>query len=108
MFKQLYDTHFVCFRQKIPQHHTSMNCALMLKSGGGWPTFSASLRRSLMPQNKCLTARGMMPCTSLPTAMSKPVPIVYVLPEPVYKCNSMCTSTNISSSSNIGAILNFT
>ena len=63
---------------------TSRNWALTLKSGGWLP---ASWARSFLfwiPSNSWWTARGMMPCSSRLRLTSKPVPMVYVFPEPVW------------------------
>lgn len=62
---------------------TSKNWALILNSGIGRPCSLAACFLSSMPLKRWITARGMMPCSSSLMLTSKPVPIVYVFPEPV-------------------------
>ena len=60
-----------------------MNWTVTLKSGKGSFLCLASCFLLVIPSNKWATARGMIPSSSWEMAMSKPVPMVYVFPDPV-------------------------
>lgn len=69
----------------IQHSPTSRNWALTLNSGAWNPPSCASVLLLWIPSNSWWTARGMMPCSCWLRLMSKPVPMVYVFPEPVWK-----------------------
>lgn len=92
-------------RHPDPSSLTSRNWALTLNSGAATPWLCAARLRSSMPLKRWPMARGMMPCSSSEMLMSKPVPMVYVLPAPVCKgelagscaaATPACTTPNTS------------
>lgn len=88
--------------------HTSRNWALTLNSGGCAPLSWASFRRLWMPWKSWRTARGMIPCSSSLTVTSKPVPMVYVFPEPVCRHGNINEQKSITHTNVINRIRNST